>query len=42
VYGLPEFHREEIKGASLVACPGCMATATILALAPAIKAGFVE
>jgi N-acetyl-gamma-glutamyl-phosphate/LysW-gamma-L-alpha-aminoadipyl-6-phosphate reductase len=41
-YGLPEFHREEIKSASLVACPGCMATATILALAPAIKAGFVE
>jgi N-acetyl-gamma-glutamyl-phosphate/LysW-gamma-L-alpha-aminoadipyl-6-phosphate reductase len=42
VYGLPEFHREEIKSAILVACPGCMATATILALAPAVKAGFVE
>jgi len=41
-YGLPELHREEIKGARLVACPGCMATATILPLAPAIKAGFVE
>ena len=41
-YGLPEFHRQEIRSASLVACPGCMATATILALAPAIKAGFVE
>ena len=42
VYGLPEFHRKEIKKANLVACPGCMATATILALAPAVKAGYVE
>jgi N-acetyl-gamma-glutamyl-phosphate/LysW-gamma-L-alpha-aminoadipyl-6-phosphate reductase len=41
-YGLPELHREEIKVARLVACPGCMATATILALAPIVKAGFVE
>ena len=41
-YGLPELHREEIKVARLIACPGCMATATILALAPIVKAGFVE
>jgi N-acetyl-gamma-glutamyl-phosphate/LysW-gamma-L-alpha-aminoadipyl-6-phosphate reductase len=41
-YGLPELHREEIRGARLIACPGCMATATILALAPILKAGFVE
>jgi N-acetyl-gamma-glutamyl-phosphate/LysW-gamma-L-alpha-aminoadipyl-6-phosphate reductase len=41
-YGLPEFHRDEIESARLVACPGCMATATILALAPAIKADLVE
>jgi N-acetyl-gamma-glutamyl-phosphate/LysW-gamma-L-alpha-aminoadipyl-6-phosphate reductase len=41
-YGLPELHREEIKGASLVACPGCMATATILALAPFVKADLIE
>jgi N-acetyl-gamma-glutamyl-phosphate/LysW-gamma-L-alpha-aminoadipyl-6-phosphate reductase len=40
-YGLPELHRQEIKGARLVACPGCMATATILALAPVIKANLV-
>ncbi|MDR0797267.1 MAG: N-acetyl-gamma-glutamyl-phosphate reductase, partial [Nitrososphaerota archaeon] len=32
VYGLPELHREEIKGARLVACPGCMATSAILGL----------
>jgi N-acetyl-gamma-glutamyl-phosphate/LysW-gamma-L-alpha-aminoadipyl-6-phosphate reductase len=41
-YGLPEFHRQEIKGARLVACPGCMATATVLALAPFVKANLVE
>jgi len=41
-YGLPELHRQEIKGARLVACPGCMATAAVLALAPVIKVDFVE
>ena len=34
VYGLPELHRDEIKGADLVAGPGCYPTAAILALAP--------
>jgi N-acetyl-gamma-glutamyl-phosphate reductase len=34
VYGLPELYRERIRGAGLVACPGCYPTATILALAP--------
>ena len=42
VYGLPELHREEIRNARIVACPGCMATATILALAPPIKDGLIE
>jgi N-acetyl-gamma-glutamyl-phosphate/LysW-gamma-L-alpha-aminoadipyl-6-phosphate reductase len=42
VYGLPELHREEIKKAKLVACPGCMATTAILGLAPIIKAGLVD
>jgi N-acetyl-gamma-glutamyl-phosphate/LysW-gamma-L-alpha-aminoadipyl-6-phosphate reductase len=41
-YGLPELHREEIKNARLIACPGCMAATTIYALAPIIKAGFIE
>lgn len=41
-YGLPELHREEIKNARLVACPGCMSTATILGLAPIVKAGIIE
>jgi N-acetyl-gamma-glutamyl-phosphate reductase len=34
VYGLPEEHREEIRGASLVAGPGCNSTAALLALLP--------
>ena len=41
-YGMPELHRQEIKNARLIACPGCMATATILGLAPIIKAGLVD
>jgi len=42
VYGLSELHREEIKRANLVACPGCMAAGAILALAPIIHSGNVE
>ncbi len=34
VYGLPELYRESIKGATLVANPGCFPTGAILALAP--------
>ena len=34
VYGLPELHRDRIREASLVACPGCFPTAAVLALAP--------
>ena len=41
VYGLPELHREAIKGAKLVANPGCYPEGAILALAPAVKAGII-
>jgi N-acetyl-gamma-glutamyl-phosphate reductase len=34
VYGLTETHREEIRGAELVAVPGCYPTAALLALWP--------
>ena len=34
VYGLPERYREHIRGADLVANPGCYPTATLLALGP--------
>ena len=42
VYGLPELFRSKIKGADLVANPGCYATSIILACAPLMKAGVVE
>lgn len=38
VYGLPELKREQIKGKSLVANPGCYPTATLLALVPLLRA----
>ncbi len=41
VFGLPELHESEIKGADLIAVPGCYSTAAILALAPAAAAGLV-
>jgi N-acetyl-gamma-glutamyl-phosphate reductase len=42
VYGLPERYRERIRGAKLVANPGCYPTATLLALAPLARAGLIE
>ncbi len=40
-YGLPELFREKIRGAQLVANPGCYPTSAILPLAPLLKNGFV-
>ena len=37
VYGLPEFNREKIVSARLVANPGCYPTAVILALIPLLE-----
>jgi N-acetyl-gamma-glutamyl-phosphate reductase len=34
VYGLTEWHREEIRSAEIVACPGCYPTCTLLPLLP--------
>ena len=36
VFGLPELHRSELKTARLIAVPGCIATASILALKPIV------
>jgi N-acetyl-gamma-glutamyl-phosphate reductase len=41
VYGLPELHRDAIRGAKLVANPGCYPTSAILGLYPALKAGLI-
>jgi len=41
VYGLPELYREQLRGARLVANPGCYPTAAILSLAPLARAGLI-
>ncbi len=41
-YGLCELHRAQVTHASLVANPGCYATASILALVPAVAAGIIQ
>jgi N-acetyl-gamma-glutamyl-phosphate/LysW-gamma-L-alpha-aminoadipyl-6-phosphate reductase len=42
VLGLPELYRSSIKDADLIACPGCMAEASILALIPLVREGLIE
>jgi N-acetyl-gamma-glutamyl-phosphate reductase len=41
-YGLPELHREEIRGARVVAAPGCYPTTTILGLYPLLQAQYLD
>jgi N-acetyl-gamma-glutamyl-phosphate reductase len=41
VYGLTEMYREELRGAKLVAVPGCYPTASVLALAPLAERGLL-
>src|ERR1700716_68709 len=41
-YGLPEFCRERIRSARLIANPGCYPTAANLAIQPLIEAGVVD
>ncbi len=42
VYGLPEINREAIRGAQLVANPGCYPTAVQLGFMPLLEAGVVD
>lgn len=42
VYGLPEINRDKIKGAQLIANPGCYPTAVQLGFLPLIEAGIVD
>jgi N-acetyl-gamma-glutamyl-phosphate reductase len=42
VYGLPEVNRERIRGARLVANPGCYPTAVQLGFLPLVEAGVVD
>jgi N-acetyl-gamma-glutamyl-phosphate reductase len=42
VYGLPEIRRAKIKGAKLIANPGCYPTSIILGLAPLLQAALID
>ena len=42
VYGMAELHREEIKKSTYIACAGCEATVSILALFPLVKHNLIE
>ncbi len=42
VYGLCEINREDVKGARLVANPGCYTTCSILTCYPMVKEGLID
>jgi N-acetyl-gamma-glutamyl-phosphate reductase len=42
VYGLPEWEERRIRGARLVAAPGCFPTASLLGLLPLLKQGLID
>lgn len=42
VYGMPEIYREQIRGAKLVASPGCYPTSIILPLYPLLKQRLID
>ena len=41
VYGLPELNADLVRGAKLVANPGCYPTAAVLGLAPLLRGGLI-
>jgi N-acetyl-gamma-glutamyl-phosphate reductase len=42
VYGLPEVYRTSVKGASLIASPGCYPTSILLPALPLLRAGLIK
>lgn len=42
VYGLTELYRDQVRGADLVANPGCYTTCSILPMVPLLKYGLIE
>ena len=42
VYGLPEAYRNEIRNATLVACPGCYPTSILLPTLPLLKEKLIQ
>jgi N-acetyl-gamma-glutamyl-phosphate reductase len=42
VYGLAERHRDALRAATLISCPGCYPTAALIALEPLAAAGLID
>lgn len=42
VYGLPEVYRDAIRGATLIASPGCYPTSILLPAIPLLRAGLIQ
>ena len=42
VYGLPEAYRDKIRGAKLLACPGCFPTSILIPLLPVVRANLIR
>ena len=42
VFGVPELHRDRIRDAKLVSCPGCMAVTSVLALEPLVRRNMID
>ncbi len=42
VYGLPEWYRQEIATAAIIASPGCFPTAILLPIIPLLRSGLVH
>jgi N-acetyl-gamma-glutamyl-phosphate reductase len=42
VYGLPELHRDKIRGARIVGNPGCYPTGALIGLIPPVKKGLIS
>lgn len=42
VYGLAERHRDALRSAKLISCPGCYPTAALIALEPLAAAGLID
>ncbi len=42
VYGLPEWHKQQISESRLVGAPGCFPTVTLLALLPFVNQGLID
>jgi N-acetyl-gamma-glutamyl-phosphate reductase len=42
VYGMPEIYRDAIRGAQLIASPGCYPTSILLPLIPLLRGGLIQ